>query len=44
MRVVEIDAGKRGVQAGLASGGIAAVAVGLAIKAGEMLWKLKGGG
>ena len=44
MRAVEIDSGKRGVQAGLASGGVAAVAVALAIKAGEMLLKLKGGG
>jgi hypothetical protein len=39
----EADAAKRGVQAGVAAGGISAIAVALAIKAGEMLLKLKGG-
>ena len=43
LRAVEVEGGKRSVQAGLASGGVAAVAITLAIKAGEMLLKIKGG-
>jgi hypothetical protein len=43
LRAVETDGAKRSAQVGLASGGVAAVAVALAIKAGEMLLKIKGG-
>ena len=40
---IQVDAAKRGAQAGIAAGGISAIAVAIAIKLGEHLLKLKGG-